>query len=109
MKIPESVRIAGIEYSISHVPNPNDGTRLCYGTINYDLSEIAISTTTPMSHEMKCITLWHEILHGIAHAYGAEIQDEESVVEMFSKGLYQVLQDNGRRFYDIAEEKHNAE
>ncbi len=108
MKIPESIRIAGVEYGVSHVPNPNDGERLCYGTINYDLAEIEISTTTPMSHEVKCITLWHEILHGIIRAYGVDVQNEETVVEMLSKGIYQVLQDNGKRFYNIKEDQTNA-
>lgn len=108
MKIPESVRISGVEYRVSHEPNVNDGERICYGTINYDLTEIDISSTTPMSYEMKCITLWHEILHGIIRAYGVDVQNEETVVEMLSRGIYQVLQDNGKRFYDIEEGQTNA-
>jgi hypothetical protein len=31
------------------------------------------------------------------------MDNEEEIVEMFSKGIYQVLQDNGRRFFDIVD------
>jgi hypothetical protein len=30
-----------------------------------------------------------------------EIENEEAVVDMFAKGIYQVLQDNGERIFDI--------
>jgi hypothetical protein len=29
------------------------------------------------------------------------IENEEEIVEMFSKGIYQVLQDNAHRLFDI--------
>ena len=38
-----------------------------------------------------------------------EIENEEKVVEMFAKGIYQVLQDNGARLFDIKETKGGAE
>ena len=49
------------------------------------------------------MTLWHEILHGIREHANMQIENEEAIVEMFSKGIYQVLQDNGRRLFDIVE------
>jgi len=45
--------------------------------------------------------LWHEILHGIREHAGLEIENEEEIVEMFSKGIYQVLQDNGNLLFDL--------
>jgi hypothetical protein len=32
---------------------------------------------------------------------GMTIENEEAVVDMFAKGIYQVLQDNGARLFDI--------
>lgn len=108
MKIPESVRIGGVEYQIlDDQVSLNDGQNLLYGQINYHDSTIKLSDIA-QGHQMKCITLWHEILHGIRNHAGIEIEDEENVVDMFARGIYQVLQDNGGRFFDIEEVKNNA-
>ena len=101
MKIHESVRINGIEYEVlDETPSLNDGTHMLCGEIRYQDSVICISDVLK-SHQMKCITLWHEILHGIRESSGIEIENEEAVVEMFARGIYQVLQDNGGRFFDL--------
>lgn len=103
MKIPESVRIGGVEYKVlDDSPSLNDGTNLLYGEINYRESVIRISDMAN-GHQMKCLTLWHEILHGIRENNGMEIENEEAVVEMFARGIYQVLQDNGGKFFDLKE------
>lgn len=104
MKIPESVRIGGVEYTISFEEHLNDKTHLCYGCISYEDSEIKLSSDRGTGHEFRCITLWHEILHGICEHAGLEIEDEEKIVEVLSRGVYQVLQDNGRRLFDIVSE-----
>ena len=101
MKIPNSVRIGGVEYEVLYTPNLRLGTELCYGAISYDNGTIELSETDGLGHEHQCITLWHEILHGIREHACMQIENEEEIVEMFSKGIYQVLQDNGRRFFDI--------
>ena len=101
MKIPESIRIAGAEYKIILVPNLNNGTNLAYGFIDYENTTISLSDTHGTEHQKRCKTLWHEILHGIRENNGMEIENEEAVVEMFAKGIYQVLQDNGARLFDI--------
>ena len=105
MKIPESIRIGGVEYEIQYKDNLRDGNRLLYGQINYDDCVIYLSTTDGTGHQHMCITLLHEILHGIREHAGFEIEDEEKVVDILSKGLYQVLQDNGKRLFDIAERR----
>lgn len=101
MKIPTSVRIGGVEYPIVFTPNLNDGIHMAYGHIDYDNSVIELSDTHGTSHQKRCVTLLHEILHGIREHAGLEIENEEAVVNMFAKGLYQVLQDNGQRLFDI--------
>lgn len=101
MKIPKSVRIAGVEYDVLlDVQDLNDGFQMLMGQIDYLESEIRISDRAN-SPQMNCITLWHEILHGIQFNNGMEIENEEPIIEMFARGIYQVLQDNGRRFFDI--------
>ncbi|MBE6985960.1 MAG: hypothetical protein E7433_00850 [Ruminococcaceae bacterium] len=74
---------------------------LCYGTINYDESTITLSKADGTEHQRRCITLWHEILHGIRNHAGLEIENEEEIVDMFARGIYQVLQDNGSRLFDL--------
>ena len=66
MKIPESVRIGGVEYAISYVENLRHGNQLAYGQIDYDNYKIELSATD-------------------------------------GKGIYQVLQDNGGRLFDLME------
>lgn len=104
MKIPESVRIGGIEYDvIDNVKDLNDGESLLYGFINFRESTIQISDLC--EHQHKCITLLHEILHGIIYGAGLTMDDEEKVVQVLSKGLYQVLQDNARRLFDLIDDQ----
>ena len=105
MKIPESIRICGVEYPVVYVENLNNGTNLAYGHIDYDNCKIELSDNVGTAHERRCQTLLHEILHGILYHASFAIDDEESVVECLAKGLYQVLQDNGKRLFDISEDK----
>lgn len=105
MKIPESVRIGGVEYPVVFVSDLNDGVNLAYGHIDYENNVIRLSGTYGTGHQKRCITLWHEILHGIREHAGLKIENEEDVVTMFAKGIYQVLQDNGGRLFDLASEK----
>ena len=108
MKLPESVRIGGVEYEvIDNVPSLNDGENLLLGQINYRDNTISLSDIA-QGHQMKCITLWHEILHGIRNHAGLEIENEEDVVDMFARGIYQVLQDNGSRLFDLKDGDQNA-
>lgn len=101
MKIPESVRIGGVEYEIVYTENLNDGVCVAYGHIDFDNCAIELSDTHGTAHEKRCMTLWHEILHGIREHNGMLIDNEEAIVEMFARGIYQVLQDNGGRFFDL--------
>ena len=101
MKIPDSVRICGVEYVVEYVDNLNDGVNMEYGHIDYDNSKIQLSNTVGTEHQNRCQVLWHEILHGIREYNGMKIENEENIIDMFAKGIYQVLQDNGQRFFDL--------
>lgn len=77
---------------------------MLYGQINYDDCTITLSSTDGTSYQKRCLILLHEIVHGIyeaASAHPENEEDEEKVCEMIAKGMYQVLQDNGRRMFDI--------
>lgn len=101
MKIPETVRIGGVDYAVEVSENVRMGNNICYGTIDYTESLILLSSTDSTGHQHRCITLWHEILHGIFEHACIHPKNEEEVVEVLSRGIYQVLQDNGRAFFDI--------
>lgn len=101
MKIPENVRIGGVDYKVVFADNVRMGNELCYGMIEYGDSTITLSTTDGAGHQHQCITLWHVILHGIINHACMKLENEEEAVEVLSKGIYQVLQDNGRKFFDI--------
>lgn len=104
MKIPELVRIQGVDYKVEFNDVVTDGRNVLMGCIEYPECRIQLSETACPDHQVKCLTLWHEILHGICYASGMQLENEEEIVEMFSRGIYQVLQDNGRQFFDIADE-----
>lgn len=103
MRIPDSIRIGGVEYKILRETQVRLDNRICYGAIDYNANTISLSEKDNSGHQTMCITLLHEILHGIRQHAGLEIKNEEQVVDMFAKGLYQVLQDNGKRLFDIKE------
>lgn len=103
MKIPESIRIAGVEYKVVFVSELNNGVNLAYGHIDFENSVIRLSSTIGTEHQKRCVTLLHEILHGIRENNGMEIKNEEAIIDMFAKGIYQVLQDNGARLFDLKE------
>ncbi len=103
MKIPESVRISGIDYKIENEENLNDGVNILHGQISYGRSVIKLNDTY-CTHQSKCVTLWHEILHGILTHSNIELgDDEEKIINILAYGIYQVLQDNGGKFFDIVE------
>lgn len=104
MNIPESIRIGGVEYAVTREPFLSlDGRELC-GMIDYQQGVIALSDNVAMSHDKECLTLWHEIFHGIAHHFDLDLEDEENVVELFARGVYQVLQDNSGRLFNLRED-----
>lgn len=101
MKIPDSVRISGVEYAIVTKPNLRDSSRLLCGRIDYNTATIYLSETDCQSEEFRCIVLWHEIIHGILEDRGFHLDEdvEENLCEALSRGIYQVLQDNARKFF----------
>lgn len=103
MKLPDSIRIGGVEYTVITEPFLSDEGRELMGQIRFQNSIIALSENVDMSHEVACITLWHEIMHGIVNHFGLDLEDEEQIVDTFARGVFQVLQDNAGRLFDLKE------
>ncbi len=80
----------------------NDGQHLLAG--QYRPMECQIALAEDCSHQHQCLTLWHEIMHGIEDQAQLELGEErERIIEAFARGVYQVLQDNGARLFDLEE------
>lgn len=100
MKIPEKIRIGGVEFDVVVEPRLNDGQRMLAGQIRYMECQIAIAEES--SHEYRCLSLWHEIMHGIEDQAQLDLgEQKERIIEAFARGVYQVLQDNGGRLFDL--------
>jgi hypothetical protein len=94
MNIPKSIKIGGVNYEIQYIPDLNNGVEVLYGNINFEQSVIKLSSTIACSQQAQCITLLHEILHGIAEHAKLKIENEEHIVNVLSNGIFQVVQDN---------------
>ena len=104
MKIPNKIRINGIDYAIESPKHLDNGKWLLAGQVSYHESKIRIKATH--EHQYRCVSLWHEILHAIVFSTGLELgKNEEKIIETFAYGVYQVLQDNGKSLFDIKEEE----
>lgn len=105
MKIPETIRVGGVDYTVICTPGLNNGTEVCYGHIDYEKALIEFNESINTNEQFKGQVLWHEILHGIAnHANHANLEfkdDEEQIIDTLAKGIYQVLQDNGGKLFDL--------
>lgn len=110
MKIPEKVRLNGVDYTVQLVECLDSGGLVLDGLIDYNHATININTSTN-GYQCQCITFLHEICHAILNNYDCARlgetkripKDEETLVEMFSRGFYQFLQDNGASLFDLAE------
>ena len=112
MKIPDEVRLNGVDFSIQWIHDLNNGNQILDECIDYDHSLISINPST-QGYQAQCITFLHEICHAILYCYDCSQvgmdrripNDEETLVEMFARGFYQFLQDNGAKLFDLKEVK----
>ena len=100
MKIPESVRIGGVEFSVVMEHRLNDGLHMLAGQHRPMTCQIALEEGC--DSQMRCLTLWHEIMHGIENQAQLELGEQrEVIIEAFARGVYQVLADNADRLFDL--------
>lgn len=95
VKLPSHVQIGPMRYSI--IEQELDGA--C-GDMLYIKSRIRIHNE--MSHDVRAVTLWHEIVHGILFGAGITASEhDEQHVDAVAHGIVAVLRDNPlmREFY----------
>ena len=97
MKIPEKIRIGGVDHPVSYEERLNDGEHMLRGQINYCTNEIKLLPDHKGS-QGELQTLWHEIVHGICQHFDMDIRDNEDIVDKLAKGVYMVIADNPDMF-----------
>ena len=92
MKIPDKIKIGGIEYKIEFIDEIKDNihTSEYIGRVLFREQKIKILNSYPI--EKKFRVMLHEIIHVLDEDYKMEI-NEENLCRL-EAGLYQVLKDN---------------
>ena len=106
MKIPKSVRIAGVEYAVEVTADLNDGQRKVAGQIEYSKAKIRLDES--LEGDALYLMLWIEIVQGIVKNAQLRLLEKDLVVEAMARGLFQVLSDNAERLgfkNEVAEEE----
>lgn len=88
--IPNKISIGGIVYDVKFEDKLFCDTTKINGHIKYSTTEILVENN--LSEQIKRVTVWHEIIHGILTQ--AAIEHEEKLVEVLAYGLTGVIQDN---------------
>lgn len=97
MTIPESVKLGWRNYRILQDEHRCSEEGDLSGEIDYANSVIYIYDK--LSEDEKCVTLLHEIIHGIFYLSGRKKQmNDEPLIECLSENLYQVIKDNPGMF-----------
>lgn len=95
--IPKKVKIGSMEYDISLENEVIVGEGQVYnGLIIFD--DLVIRLWSNRSAQRLEETFIHEVLHGILRERDILIEDEEELVEMLGKGIYQFIIDNPNIF-----------
>lgn len=85
------IQIGPLTYTVVEVEELANGTSELYGDINYGRCRIRIAAES--DGQMKLVTLWHEILHGILTG-SAQTDHNEAHIDALAHGIIQVLCDN---------------
>lgn len=95
MTIPESVRIAGIDFDVNITENTDLEVKN-QGTLNTLEATITLLDCAPK--EMMC-TFLHECLHAMLFALGYSADEhDEKLINGMSRQLFQLAQDNPEIF-----------
>lgn len=99
MPIPETIRIGGVDYAVKQINDLRSGNTGLNGHILYNDCEIRLEQE--MTPQIKHITIWHEVIHGILEHAGISDHEEKMVIAL-GYGVTQVLRDNPylREFVD---------
>ena len=93
MKIPDKVRIGGVDYAIQYEERLNNGSQLACGFIDYNQAVITLEPSM-QGVQGQAQALLHEIIHGIARHFDLAINEDEDTIDKLARGLYMVIKDN---------------
>lgn len=105
MNIPNKVRIGSVDYSVVITDEQLIlNGRVCYGTIDYDQTQININNSIHNLVRQEQ-TFLHELIHGIIKERSLDIKnsDDETIVDEIALGLHQVIRDNHNIFLNDKE------
>lgn len=104
MKIPNKIKINGVDFSIECVKDLNDEGKFLSANICY--SKCKIKLCKGNDPQFLKICLWHEILHALIESTKIDLgSDEEKIIDILAYGINQVIQDNKNNLFDIKEDK----
>ena len=94
MKIPKSIKIGNVDYTINFVgpraiDDHNDPETEYHGRFFPSCDLIQIRDT--MSGERQYSTFIHECLHAIFYEYGIDVGDEEMFARQLTIGIIQLI------------------
>jgi hypothetical protein len=105
MKIPDKVRINGIDYNVELREELHNGKSVLYGQALFGPATIRLNSAI-QCHQMQCTTRWHEMFHVALVMHDIDLgEQEERALNALSHATYQILQDNGVDFFDLQEPK----
>ncbi len=91
-----NVKIGAVTYNIKELDDLHDvdgeGRKVYFhGRIDY--SEALVKIAEDQAHDVKVVTLWHELLHAILKNAGYD-DHSETHIDALAYGLIQVMRDN---------------
>ena len=109
MKIPDKIRIQGMEYGIEQVAGLSNGINRLLGEVQH--ATLRIRLDAEQEPQRAAVTLWHEILHAVIEHAGLDLGTdvEERVADTMAFGVYQILEDNIERLYPSVASLPSAE
>lgn len=98
MKIPKQIKIGWRVYDIEQSEHrSNEQGYDLYAEIQYEKNKIYLYDK--QDEENKCVSLLHEILHGIGFMIGNQaFRKDEELITALSENLYQIIKDNPELF-----------
>jgi len=96
----QTITIGPLIYTVVEVEELASASGQLYGDIDYGRCRIRICADS--DPQIRRITLWHEVLHGILAAAAQTEDHNEAHIDALAHGIVQVLRDNPELVSDKA-------
>lgn len=95
MKIPEKVKLGGLEYDVEFTDNLKLGNLNCSAEIDY--KELKIRICTDLAEKKQHHDFLHELFHAIYDFIGISEHDEQHI-DLLATALHSIITDNPEIF-----------